>query len=241
MSEQNSAGLRQSLKIIQIVAHDSNGIAFSELRRRLDNLAAPTVSRLLKVLISEEWLRKSDEGRYRPGPRLIDTAFGAVGGRNRAALVQPIVERLAQETGQSAAYVELTEAGLLFRAKREMPESFHYINLGSVNAAVTNHGFGLVALAYAPDSLREKFIPAEDATPEAATLRQALEAVRQAGFGSYQDKGLRLAVPVRAETHGELLGVIGITLWPRELSPDENANLLDQVRNAAECAARALG
>ena len=71
-------------------------------------------TRHLKVLMEENWLKRGEDGLYRPGPAYLCSVTNMTGKPNPEGLIRPVVERLALETGHSAAFAEWDRGGYDF-------------------------------------------------------------------------------------------------------------------------------
>lgn len=229
----SNPGLRHALQILDHLASAHRGLGFTELKQRL-GVQPATASRLLKVLVEERYLEKTNQGTYCVGPRLASIAQRWTGGSAYGPLIEPIVDELAVASGESAAFVEWGAEGITFRAKREMPESYHYMAVGHTNTNPTTNGFGQVALAWHPDALG-RF----GQTRHRTALRPQLAAIRRKAVHESRDLGLRLCAAVTAPD-GALAGVIGISSLRFTMSAADRQRLKQQVRAAADAAIAAI-
>lgn len=218
----NNPGLRSSLAILAQLA-DSGGLPFTRLRRAV-NLPAATVSRLLKVLAEEGWVTGGGPEPWRPGSAYRAAAWRLAPNADLAALVQPVIDQLAEASGESAAFVEWGGDGIVFRAKRERSESFHYMDVGNRNRLVVEHPFALTCLAHSdPASWRRFAAPARRAGID---LEALLTRIRADGVYVGHDKGQRIAAPVIVHG-GAFVGALGVTRIP---TTDLDPRQLDRLR-----------
>lgn len=201
----NSPGLRSSLAILARLA-DNGSLPFTRLRREV-NLPAATVSRLLKVLAEEGWVAGGGPEPWRPGPAYRAAAWRLAPSADLGVLVQPIVDSLAEATGESAAFVEWGGDGIVFRAKHERSESYHYMDVGRRNRNVLDHPFALTCLAHCDPAAWRRFATA--ARRMSLDLEKVLTTIHNEGVHVGRDKALRVVAPVRAHD-GAFLGAIGI-------------------------------
>lgn len=228
----NSPGLRSALAILARLA-DSGGLPFTRLRREV-NLPAATVSRLLKVLAEEGWVSGGAQEPWRPGPAFRAAAWRLAPRSDLAHLVLPVVEDLAEGTGESAAFVEWGGDGIVFRAKAERPESYHYLGVGERNRGVLEHPFALLCLAHCDEAAVRRYASA--ARKAGMDLGTLLPQIREAGVHTGMNKGWRIAAPVIAHG-GAFLGAIGITHLGNEPEPRQVERfkrlVVDHARRAA--------
>lgn len=218
----NAPGLRQALAIVtRISCGDADGVGFTQLRRELGDLPAPTLARLLRVLVEEGWVRKTAAGLYACG-----SAFSSVAERivrllpDSGKIMTPVVQALAETTGESAAYAEWAGRGFVFRAKQEMPESFHYIPVGRVNPDLWVNGFGRVCLAHQPAATIDRILKAHAGADSATAAAQlaGLARIRKLTVWVSEEKDQRTRIVAPVLTDGGLAGVIGISV-PRQALP----------------------
>ncbi len=200
------------------LASDQGWSTFTDLQRATDGLSAPTLSRLLKVLIEERMVEKDPvHGRYRKGSALLEFAHAALGSLPKARLVQPMLDALADETGQSAALFELNVDAIVMVAKAERAHSCHYIDVGARNSDLARHGFARAVLAHVDTSRAVALI--ESAVPKPAKphekLLAVLEQIRAHGVcverSESKPNWMRIAAPVHGVHPDGTPDAIGIT------------------------------
>jgi hypothetical protein len=190
-----SPGLRRGLRIAAVLAAEGP-LGFSDLRRRLDGVAAPTLSRLLQVLREEGWVAAVDGG-YAVGPTAIKAGQGMLGVHDADGACREAIDQLAAVTGESAAWLGWDGSAIIFRHHRLMADSYHYLPVGSRNAVPEN---GFVTLA--------RHLTGQGDAPNIGCAAN--------GLGEHRDKGYRVAAPLRRA--GRLIGLVGVTsldLHPR--------------------------
>lgn len=238
----SAAGLRRSLAILEHLSLRRKGIAFNQLRRLLGDAPPATVSRLLKVLQEEGWVEKSEQGAWVAGPAYVQAGHRLAGGDSIGDRVLPLVADLAQATGETAAFVQWQRDGFVFRAKCEMPDSYHHIGLGLKNRDVTVNGYGTACLAFQNPAAVDAYFrdhPAPNRSAE-RRLRARLADIAAAGFHQSTEKGLRFLAPVFAPPDEVLLGIMGISLLPRPLKRQEQDRYRRAVLERAALAQEAL-
>jgi DNA-binding IclR family transcriptional regulator len=164
----------------------------------------------------------------------VDFARRCIGGLDEGELLAPLVERLAEETGESAAFAQFREIGFFFLAKREAPSSYHYIPLYQLNPDLKDNGFGFLCLAFQRDDLIRYRLAAMEGLTEAERRKffadycsyrergvQAHLAGEQPVFVVEDPKALRILAPVfirrAGSDNGELClqrvrGILGISV-----------------------------
>ncbi|KQQ09854.1 IclR family transcriptional regulator [Rathayibacter sp. Leaf296] len=89
----------RALALLAVVC-DRGSATLAESARATD-LAASTALRLLRTLEGSGFIRRDDDGTFRPGSRLIQLGAQALTSESLVALARPVMEDLVEETGES--------------------------------------------------------------------------------------------------------------------------------------------
>ncbi|MBN1671047.1 MAG: hypothetical protein JXR37_08450 [Kiritimatiellae bacterium] len=241
------SALWRGLAILRLCADACDGATFTALRRACGDVPPTTLARLLRPLLAQGMLRKlPDTGRYAPGAAFVGLAHSVLGRQPREQLVQPVLDALANATGESAAYYEWDGDWLILRAKAEQPESFHYSEAGARHWHRPMNAFFRVCQAYLPaDTVADIFrrYTAQTGRRERPKPRQ-LAAVRRNGVLSAEEpvRGIvtRIAAPAFLGEGGACAGAAGITTLRVGLAGPARAELEAQVKRAAAELTRAF-
>lgn len=235
--------LRRGYAVLrQLAADDRGGSTFSRLRTIEPGLTAASLSRLLKGMQAEQLLTKDEAtGRYRLHPEFARFARQVAGAIPLHERLQPLVQALAAETGESAAWFEPDGERILLLAKAEIPERFHYIDVGQPIGPLLGHGAARVVLAFSSPSERQAAFRRHGPPPLPANrYLQTLEAIRngQAVVSDlYADRRpgpLRVARPVFRGPGGRLAGVLLVSRWPGRLPTAAEQRLIAAVSASAQ-------
>ncbi|MBN2714123.1 MAG: helix-turn-helix domain-containing protein [Planctomycetes bacterium] len=229
----NSAGLRTSLDILRLISERPEAVPFNELKESL-SLAAPTLSRLLKVLMDEGWVYKEENGSgYAVGDLFRHISHRVAGTVSREEAMTPIVKWLARKTGESAGYVEWAGAGFQFMAKQEMPDSYHYIPTLQINGDVFHNGFGVTCLAWQEPGVQARVLGRQELPQASEIIYGRLAVVRNERFLKSIDKGIRFIAPVLNRKTEAFIGAMGVSTIPRDIDEKAEKNLAESVLKAA--------
>lgn len=89
----------RALALLAVIC-DRGSATLAESARATD-LAASTALRLLRTLEGSGFIRRDDDGTFRPGSRLIQLGAQALTSESLVALARPVMEDLVEETGES--------------------------------------------------------------------------------------------------------------------------------------------
>jgi DNA-binding IclR family transcriptional regulator len=240
------AGLRRGIQVIERLAGEPSGCSFRTVQKALGNLSAPTLSRLLKVLVETGWVRKDPEsGWYGIGRGFVPVADAVIGNLPREIRIQPIVDTLARRTGESAAFFEIDDDDLVLLAKSEQMNSVHYRNAHERNRALVRNAFAKTMLSRMAHERQVHYYQCADSNEGMtqktffARLKRIAQETVWTDAGEHQPGVIRLIAPVRMETESGV-GAIGISLPARELREDQRDRLQQAVAEAAQQAEQAL-
>jgi len=108
--------------------------------------------------MAEEMVVKTVKGDYAIGSAFQDLARKTLNGYTIGEIIYPFVVELAEITGQSVAYTELTNSSFVLRSKHKQPGSFHYIGLDEPSPYIYENGFGMVCLAFQDSETIERML-----------------------------------------------------------------------------------
>ena len=95
--------VERALAVLDAFTPDDRSLSLAELARRVD-LSKPTVLRFTRSLARAGYLVRNDDATFRLGPKLARLGTLYQAGFRLEDYVQPALRRLAQETGESAAF-----------------------------------------------------------------------------------------------------------------------------------------
>ena len=242
-SDLTSPGTRIALAVISALADMPEGCAGSELASLVGDPSATTFARVLRMLVEEGWVRRSQE-RYLPGPFLLQSACRLVSQVSGEDHLAPVVEDLARTSGQSAAFAKWHQVGIRFHAKHEMPESFHYIELGALNRHNLYNAFNIVCLAYLPDAQARRIAaapqPLSSLFASVDQFRSTAQDIRRDRVYQCRDTVTRVVAPVFYRDTDIFAGAIGVSALAHPVSDHQAARYRELVSHAATNAANHL-
>ncbi|MHA6969414.1 IclR family transcriptional regulator (plasmid) [Glutamicibacter bergerei] len=211
-------------------------------------LPSSTCQRLVQNMVREGFLDREDD-RYRIGIGLVRWATPGTVGLDVVRLIKPILQRLRDETGESACLYTRDGA---FRTVVAVAETRHVVMRPfMVGQVMPIHAGapGKIFLAYDPeawDALRDlpltKFAPS---TPDKLEiLERQVETAREQGFYAafgerHEDVG-SISAPVFGH-RGALTGVLGLGFPTQRVGPNDVERLGPIIARYAVEASNALG
>jgi DNA-binding IclR family transcriptional regulator len=215
---------------------------------KLTGLPPSTCQRLVQNLVREGFLDR-DEDHYRIGLGLVQLAAPGTFGLDLVRLTRPVLQRLRDETGETACLYVRDGA---FRTVVALAESRHpVIRLFVVGMVMPLHAgsAGKVFMAWDPAARKDavghglsRFTPRT--VVDIDLLTEQLERIREAGYAaSFEERdygAASVSAPVFGMT-GDLVAALGIGAPTQRLAPSNLGRFAGGVVAAAEEASRRLG
>lgn len=99
MAESSTRTVDRALNLLAAICDDDR-LTLSEASRAVD-LPPSTALRLLRTLETSGFVRRDDDGSFRPGSRIIQLGAQSLSNESLIALAHPVMEALVDETGES--------------------------------------------------------------------------------------------------------------------------------------------
>jgi DNA-binding IclR family transcriptional regulator len=213
----------RTLSVLRVVAEARGSVGVKDVADAL-RLPMSTSHRLLDMLLEAGFVQKDRaKRRYAVGSEFSRLANLIAHKTSFASLVQPLLDELSQETGETALFTSYLpgQLGAAYAAKSDSPHSLRFrIDLFQ-RAPIEWGATGLAILAFL--SAQEQQAVWERTRPSpiggqrltAAAFRGRIETVRRNGFafteGEKLPDSVGIAVPLEAMP-GQLIGSLGLTI-----------------------------
>jgi len=205
-------------RVMAILAVVEGGARSHTEVARLTGLARPTAHRLLKSMEAHGLVTYIGGQGFRLGARLLGLAATAMRELPLRDLAQPILERLARATGESAQlFVRDGYRRVCIAAAESRNELRTIVEIGA-ELQLTAGSAGKVFLAFGPPALTAELLATADrftsATPVGERLDRQLATARRVGWASSageREPGVgSVSAPVH-EPYGALLAVVSLS------------------------------
>ncbi len=120
-TEEKLVGAERVIAVLTELADHPLGVSLDELATALHS-SKPTVHRALATLRKAGLAEMTGRGVYILGDEFLRLAFKNRDGRPETARIQPFLEQLAREFGETAHYAVLSEKSIVYRAKMDPPQ-----------------------------------------------------------------------------------------------------------------------
>lgn len=222
--EEKLVGAERVIAVLTELAEHPLGVTLDELSGRLHS-SKPTVHRALATLRRAGLADMTGRGVYVLGDEYLRLAFRNLDGRPETARIQPLLEQLAADFGETAHYAVLSGTDIVYRAKMDPPKGAVRLTsvIGGRNPAYRT-AVGKALLSERLIDLQEVTdwfgpFPLEQKTPHTLTsaeqLRAELEATRERGFAiddQENEIGVNcVAIPVYLDGSPSPAGAISIS------------------------------
>ena len=243
--------LDRAFAILTTLAASQSPLAAGDIAHRLE-LNKSTVHRLLSVLERHRFVeRDSESGRYRLGLKLVELGSIAVARFDLHRLARPFIERLVQETGETAHLGILREMEVVSLVNAEGSHSVRSPSTVGRRSPVHCTSQGKVLLAFQSQTKADELLRSYRFTARTtktiqsiSRFRAELAKVRNYGFALDDEEfetGLRcVGAPVRDHS-GEVIAAISIAGPTFRVTAERMPNLIRSVVNTAADLSVALG
>ena len=239
--------LARGLDVIRVMGESSGAQSLSEVASAA-GLARPTARRLLVTLEALGYVR-SRNGDYELTPRVLELGTAHVAQQDLWAMLQPHMEQLVAQTGESSSLAELDGSDIVYVARVAVPKIIALaVTIGTRFPALPT-SLGKVLLAdMDADALEQALaVPSRSGVvprwqPSREERDAELATVRAQGWALTDEQlapGIRsIAAPVRG-SDGRVLAAVNITVHAAEtpLSTVLDEHLPRLLRAASEMSA----
>jgi DNA-binding IclR family transcriptional regulator len=243
--------IARAFAILEEVARAREGIGLAELSKRV-GLHNSTAFHLIKTMVSLGYLRQiKDDKRYRIGRPLFALAASALDEIEMVSLATPILEDLAQETGESGHLAVRMGDAVVVIARTSGRGAFQLTDRVGVVRPAHCTALGKAILASLKPEQLDRFLERAELAPftprsivEPEALKRELDSVRKSGLafddGEFDPEMRCVAVQVMDFT-GQMIGATGISGPVWRLSIQALQNHSAAVRAAAARLSREFG
>jgi DNA-binding IclR family transcriptional regulator len=222
--EERLVGADRVIAVLTELADHPVGITLDELAGILRS-SKPTVHRALATLRRAGLAEMTARGVYVLGDEYLRLAFRNLDGRPETARIQPLLEQLAEQFGETAHYAVLSGKDIVYRAKMDPPQGAVRLTsvVGGRNPAYRT-GVGKTLLSsqlLTVDQIVDWFgeFPLEQKTANTLVTAEALHeeftATRERGFGiDNQENELGVncvAIPIHLDGSSAPSGAVSVS------------------------------
>ena len=238
--------LEKGLDILELLAHQSEGLTKSQLARAL-NRSVSEIFRMLLCLERRGYIAQVEEERYSLTLKLFQLVQEHPPTERLIVDALPVMKRLAHETQQSCHLGVLDAAKIVILAQVNPPTNLgFYVKLGST-VDLMESASGHVIMAHLSEDERERVLAEwkrQTGKRVAGDLDLHLQRIRRAGFekrASYLVKGvLNISFPI-CDERGSALGALTMPYIQYSTSGVGQKQVIDALKDAADEINAAIG
>jgi DNA-binding IclR family transcriptional regulator len=231
----------RAIAILQCFSAEKPAMSVLEIQRRV-GLSRPTLYRLLQTLAATGLIKaEGDPQRFRLAHGVMELAHVWLAGLNKVDVARPILERLREETGETAAL-------FVFREQKRICvlelESHHALTIArgvGDTGDITLGASGKAILAFLDEVQRDTILDQLGNKARRAELAKALETVRSRGYATSHGEvfvgAVALASPILITT-ARSRGVSGCSVpRPGCVTPTSRVSASSSSRRRRRCPA----
>jgi IclR family transcriptional regulator, pca regulon regulatory protein len=222
--------LARGLEVIRAFTRTTPSMTLADMARST-GMNRATVRRFLLTLVAEGYAH-SDGKQFALKPKVLELGYAALSSMKFLDVVQPAVERLAEELGESCFAAILDGEDVVYVATATPPGRL--INIGlSVGSRSPAHcvSTGRILLAALPERARMQYLNTASLhrmTPNTVTskvkLRALIDETSQKGWSVCDQEleiGLRsISVPIRDHS-GKVLAALNVACPSSRITPED--------------------
>ena len=242
----STPALEKGLDVLELLAHQRDGLTKSEIARRLNR----TISEIFRMLVTLEnrgYIALIDGDRYALTLQLFRLVQEHPPTERLIADALPVMERFAHDSQQSCHLGVVEDARLVILAQVNSPTPVgFYVKLGAT-VSLMEAASAYVILAHMEPATLDRTLAEwsrQTGNKPPRDLPQHLARIRRAGFekrDSYQVKGVvNLSFPI-LDSRGSALGALTTPYIQRKGSAATQASVVDRLRQAAREITAAIG
>lgn len=239
-----------ALKILKLYSNRQPVLRVGDIATHLD-VSKSTASRLVKTLVSEDFLEKDqDSSGYRLGKALLTLGGIFVSAEETYSEIAPYLNDLVAETKENAHFAVLSGEEIIYLMKYIGPYySNTKIQVGEINPPHAT-STGKVLLAYSSSEVTESIVAkgleayTENTITNPYKFQKELENIRKQGYSVSVEEftlgNISFAAPI-FNMEGELIGAVGLAGPTSRIKDGQIDVMIRKVRQAAQYASEQLG
>lgn len=242
--------LRQAMDVLRLYAPDRHELGVVEVAELLDR-PKNTVSRWLRIMVDVGLLvRDPESSRYRLGMQLAALGELARQATSLQRLARPVLEALAEETGETSNLVILDGRAAVNVEVVQSPRPIKHMGVLGRRLPLHVTAAGKVLLAWVPARKRATLLDeplvrfTDRSICSIGDLEQELTLVRRAGYATawkeLEDDLAAASAPVR-DHRGAVVAAITTSAPTARVGESALPALAAQVRRAADALSQGLG
>ena len=237
--------IARALSVLRAVAESEGSVAVKDIAVALD-LPMSTSHRLLDLLLDAGFVEKEkQQRRYTVGPEFFRLASLVTQKNSLASRLQPVLDELTKETGETAIFSAYFPAELktAYAAKCDSPNSLRFrINLFE-KMPLEWGSTGLAILAFLPEEVQTKVFAQSRPSPvlkkrlTRAAFFERLAKIRREGYGITESEKLPdcvgIAAPIRMDPD-TIIGSIALAIPKVRFARAKTKAYAEVVKRAAD-------
>ncbi len=249
MADSNLSTVARALAVLGAFSYDEPVLGVSELSRRL-GLGKSSVHRMLQTLLEAGFVAKTGDDRYRLGLRLYELGQLAVASLRLREVAHPFLERLRNETGETAHLAVLEGTDVVYLDRFESPRTLRLFSRVGHRGPAYSTSSGKVLLAFGAPETVEAVIAnglrrsAPRTITQRSTLLRALDEVRRQGYAvsvEEREPGVTsVGAPVFGHD-GSCIAAVSIAGPVMRMTPEQLPKLVRLVRRCAADISTSMG
>lgn len=250
MTDYTVGVVEDAIKILEILEKEHSGISLAQLTET-SGFVKNKVFRILFTLEKHHLVERDTNGQFRLGLRLLELGQQVQSRNILFEACQPVLDRLAEETGESIFLGVISGVDALCIAARESPQNVRlYAEVGR-RAPLHSGGVPKTLLAHMPETSRRRMLETfvEDSHIDGVVvdlekLEASLVQIQQQGYAVVADeldKGAHSVAAPICDRHGRVIAALSVAGPSHRFNQEAIDRYIQLVVNASKEISYKLG
>ncbi|MFN3698842.1 MAG: IclR family transcriptional regulator [Dictyoglomus sp.] len=237
----NSAN--QTLEILEYIVLSGREVSLKEISEEI-GLHISTVHRYLSSLVEKGYVRKTPNGFYKPGFRILELSSYILQSLDLRDIARPFLIELMEKTKQTVHLTIKDGYEGVYIDKVEGPGTLPMMSRVGMRMPLYSTSFGKILLAYSSESYIEDYlkkVPLIPRTEKTITdplkLREELKKVKRQGYAFDEEENERgikcIGAPI-FDFSGNVVAAVSISGYYLNFEGENRERLLKELLNTCE-------
>lgn len=233
----------QTLDILEYIVLSGREVSLKEISEEI-GLHISTVHRYLSSLLEKGYVRKTQNGLYKPGFRILELSSYILQSLDLREIARPYLIELMENTKQTVHLTIRDGYEGVYIDKVEGPGTLPMMSRIGMRMPLYSTSFGKILLAYSPESFINEYlrkVPLIPRTENTITnpekLREELLKVKKQGYAfdnEENERGIKCIGAPIFDFSGNVVAAVSISGYYKDFEGENKEKLLKELLNACD-------
>lgn len=233
----------QTLEILEYIVLSGREVSLKEIAEEM-GLHVSTVHRYLSSLLEKGYVRRTPNGLYKPGFRILELSSYVLQSLDLREIARPYLIELMENTKQTVHLTIRDGYEGVYIDKVEGPGTLPMMSRIGMRMPLYSTSFGKVLLAYSPESFINEYLKkvpliprTENTITDPEKLREELLRVRKQGYAfdnEENERGIKCMGAPIFDFSGNVVAAVSISGYYKNFEGENRERLLKELLNTCE-------